>query len=88
MVTTTKTASEAPKKKPASKHGILTHNMTGPDNALVCHVERAGGGKKKLTEFNKFMQTEMAKLKEQDPAMPHKERYVSTRVTLTLWRCL
>ncbi|KAK7686683.1 hypothetical protein QCA50_010283 [Cerrena zonata] len=53
MVTTTKSAAEAPKKKPVKR----------------------GGGKKKLTEFNKFMQTEMAKLKEEDPAMPHKERF-------------
>ncbi|CAL1694405.1 unnamed protein product [Somion occarium] len=53
MVTTTKTASDAPKKTKAKR----------------------GGGKKKLTEFNKFMQTEMARLKEQDPNMAHKERF-------------
>ncbi|KAH9837351.1 uncharacterized protein C8Q71DRAFT_857656 [Rhodofomes roseus] len=35
----------------------------------------SAGGRKKLTEFNKFMQTEVARLKEQDPNMPHKERF-------------
>ncbi|THH33141.1 hypothetical protein EUX98_g1037 [Antrodiella citrinella] len=34
-----------------------------------------GGGKKKLTEFNKFMQTEIARLKEENPDLPHKERF-------------
>lgn len=34
------------------------------------------GGKKKLTEFNKFMQTEIARLKEENPDLPHKERCV------------
>jgi len=55
MVTTTKTASDAPKKAKSS----------------------AGkkGGKKKLTEFNKWMQTEMARLKEEKPDMPHRERF-------------
>ena len=34
----------------------------------------AGGGRKKLSAFNKFMQSEMARLKESDPDMPHQER--------------
>ncbi|TFK41894.1 hypothetical protein BDQ12DRAFT_677341 [Crucibulum laeve] len=33
------------------------------------------GGKKKLTAFNKFMQSEMARLKEEEPDIPHKERF-------------
>jgi len=33
------------------------------------------GGKKKLTPFNKFMQTELARLKEEKPDVPHKERF-------------
>ena len=33
------------------------------------------GGKKKLTPFNKFMQTEMARLKEEEPNVPHSERF-------------
>ncbi|KAI0726146.1 hypothetical protein C8Q72DRAFT_847744 [Fomitopsis betulina] len=37
--------------------------------------KKAAGGRKKLTPFNKFMQTEVARLKEQDPNMPHKERF-------------
>ncbi|CCM03647.1 uncharacterized protein FIBRA_05791 [Fibroporia radiculosa] len=35
----------------------------------------SSGGRKKLTDFNKFMQTEVARLKEQDPDMPHRERF-------------
>jgi len=34
-----------------------------------------GGGRKKLTAFNKFMQTEMARLKEHQPDISHKERF-------------
>ncbi|KAI0828905.1 hypothetical protein BC628DRAFT_1361251 [Trametes gibbosa] len=33
------------------------------------------GGRKKLTDFNKFMQTEVARLKQENPDMPHKERF-------------
>jgi len=36
---------------------------------------KSSGNRKKLTDFNKFMQTEVARLKEQDPDMPHKERF-------------
>ncbi|KAH0837938.1 hypothetical protein J3R83DRAFT_6172 [Lanmaoa asiatica] len=34
-----------------------------------------GGGRKKLSAFNKFMQSEMARLKQSDPDMPHQERF-------------
>ncbi|KAF9245690.1 Sec1-like protein [Melanogaster broomeanus] len=34
-----------------------------------------GGGRKKLSAFNKFMQSEMARLKESEPDMPHQERF-------------
>ncbi|KAF9531872.1 hypothetical protein CPB83DRAFT_891216 [Crepidotus variabilis] len=34
-----------------------------------------GGAKKKLTAFNKFMQTEMARLKETEPDIQHKDRF-------------
>ena len=33
-----------------------------------------GGGRKKLTAYNKFMQTEMARLKEDEPDMTHQAR--------------
>ncbi|KAF9024100.1 hypothetical protein BDZ89DRAFT_1069353 [Hymenopellis radicata] len=33
------------------------------------------GAKKKLTPFNKFMQTEMARLKETEPDITHQERF-------------
>lgn len=29
-----------------------------------------------MTEFNKFMQTEIARLKEENPDMPHRDRFV------------
>ncbi|KZT08567.1 uncharacterized protein LAESUDRAFT_648277, partial [Laetiporus sulphureus 93-53] len=35
----------------------------------------SSGHRKKLTDFNKFMQTEVARLKEENPDMPHKERF-------------
>jgi len=34
----------------------------------------SGGGRKKLTAYNKFMQTEMARLKEDEPDMSHQAR--------------
>ncbi|KIJ66401.1 hypothetical protein HYDPIDRAFT_109424 [Hydnomerulius pinastri MD-312] len=34
-----------------------------------------GGGRKKLSAFNKFMQSEMARLKDSEPDMPHQERF-------------
>ncbi|TEB38637.1 hypothetical protein FA13DRAFT_1724558 [Coprinellus micaceus] len=34
-----------------------------------------GGGKKKLTAFNLFMKTEMARLKEDEPELSHKDRF-------------
>lgn len=36
---------------------------------------RSGTGKKKLSVFNKFMQTEMARLKADQPEMGHRERF-------------
>ncbi|KZT30933.1 hypothetical protein NEOLEDRAFT_1033445, partial [Neolentinus lepideus HHB14362 ss-1] len=44
------------------------------DTALS-RPETSGGGKKKLSAFNKFMQTEMARLKETEPDMPHQDRF-------------
>lgn len=35
-----------------------------------------GGAKKKLSAYNKFMRTEMARLKDSDPDISHKERCV------------
>ncbi|KAI9444915.1 Sec1-like protein [Lactarius indigo] len=34
-----------------------------------------GGGRKKLSAYNKFMQTEMARLKEDEPDMAHQDRF-------------
>ncbi|KAI3622481.1 yabby like transcription factor [Moniliophthora roreri] len=36
-----------------------------------------GGSKKKLTPFNKFMRSEMARLKEDEPEMSHQDRLVA-----------
>ncbi|KAH6916680.1 hypothetical protein BKA70DRAFT_1250262 [Coprinopsis sp. MPI-PUGE-AT-0042] len=38
-------------------------------------TKSGGGGKKKLTAFNLFMKTEMARLKEDEPELSHKERF-------------
>jgi vacuolar protein sorting-associated protein 33A len=35
-----------------------------------------GGGRKKLSAFNRFMKSEMYKLKETEPNMSHQERFV------------
>ncbi|KAH9932006.1 uncharacterized protein BXZ73DRAFT_101386 [Epithele typhae] len=59
MVVTTKSASDS-SKKTATK----AKKKTG-----------GAGNRKKLTEFNKFMQTEVARLKEENPDMPHRERF-------------
>ncbi|EIM83621.1 uncharacterized protein STEHIDRAFT_63183, partial [Stereum hirsutum FP-91666 SS1] len=34
-----------------------------------------GGGRKKLSPYNKFMQTEMARLKETEPDIQHRDRF-------------
>ncbi|KAF5384922.1 hypothetical protein D9615_001127 [Tricholomella constricta] len=38
-------------------------------------AKSGSGGRKKLTAFNKFMQTEMARLKEDEPDISHQERF-------------
>ncbi|KAG5643135.1 hypothetical protein DXG03_001525 [Asterophora parasitica] len=38
-------------------------------------TKSGAGGKKKLTAFNKFMQAEMARLKEDEPDISHQERF-------------
>jgi hypothetical protein len=42
-----------------------------------------GGGKKKLSAFNKFMQTELARLKEMEPNVAHKDRSMMSMLSLT-----
>lgn len=73
----TKTAqSDATKKVP--KSACLFCLIRVVDLIRCCAEKGSAGGRKKLTPFNKFMQTEVARLKEQDPNMPHKERSVAT----------
>ncbi|KZP25328.1 hypothetical protein FIBSPDRAFT_855855 [Athelia psychrophila] len=36
---------------------------------------KSGGSGKKLSAYNKFMKTELARLKESEPDMPHTERF-------------
>ncbi|KAK7465554.1 hypothetical protein VKT23_005529 [Stygiomarasmius scandens] len=56
-------------------------SMAGTKSAAVKEKpakksKSTGGGKrKKLTPFNKFMQSEMARLKEEEPDMPHQDRF-------------
>ncbi|KAG6332334.1 hypothetical protein ID866_6752 [Astraeus odoratus] len=43
----------------------------------------SGGGKKKISAFNKFMQNEMARLKDAEPDMPHQDRF---KLAATNWK--
>ncbi|KAI8353087.1 hypothetical protein B0O80DRAFT_387380 [Mortierella sp. GBAus27b] len=44
-------------------------------------VKKSGGGTKKLSPYNKFMKTELAKIKAEKPELNHKEAFkeVATR---------
>ncbi|KAL9716382.1 hypothetical protein Ac2012v2_000829 [Leucoagaricus gongylophorus] len=42
-----------------------------------------GASKKKLTSFNKFMQAEMQRLKEEEPELPHRQRF---KLATTNWK--
>ncbi|KAI5989065.1 hypothetical protein EDD15DRAFT_2370928 [Pisolithus albus] len=46
-------------------------------------TKSSGGGVKKLSAFNKFMQSEMARLKETEPNMPHQQRF---KLAATNWK--
>jgi hypothetical protein len=37
----------------------------------------SGGGKKKMSAYNKYMATEMARLREEEPQVAGKDRFVS-----------
>ncbi|KAI0720111.1 hypothetical protein C8T65DRAFT_634855 [Cerioporus squamosus] len=59
---------------------VTTNKQTGADatkkaKAPAKRKTSNAGGRKKLTEFNKFMQTEVARLKQENPDMPHKDRF-------------
>ncbi|KAM5532260.1 hypothetical protein V8D89_014099 [Ganoderma adspersum] len=59
---------------------VTTGKQTSGDAAKKTAVKgrrktSSAGGRKKLTEFNKFMQTEVARLKQENPDMPHKDRF-------------
>ncbi|EPT03436.1 hypothetical protein FOMPIDRAFT_1022407 [Fomitopsis schrenkii] len=54
---------------------MVTKTAQSDATKKVPKKKGSAGGRKKLTPFNKFMQTEVARLKEQDPNMPHKERF-------------
>ncbi|KAI0756293.1 hypothetical protein C8Q80DRAFT_1115857 [Daedaleopsis nitida] len=58
---------------------VTTKAQTGSDatkkTKSVPKKKGSAGGRKKLTEFNKFMQTEVARLKQENPDLPHKERF-------------
>ncbi|PIL31392.1 transcription factor [Ganoderma sinense ZZ0214-1] len=73
MVVTTgkQTAGDAAKKTSAKGRRVLIV----PGGAPRTGKTSSAGGRKKLTEFNKFMQTEVARLKQENPDMPHKDRF-------------
>ncbi|KAI0778774.1 hypothetical protein BD413DRAFT_117396 [Trametes elegans] len=59
---------------------VTTGKQSAADASKKTSKARPGksssaGGRKKLTDFNKFMQTEVARLKQENPDMPHKDRF-------------
>ncbi|KAF8910066.1 Sec1-like protein [Gymnopilus junonius] len=66
-------------------HDIFTDLSMINCIGLKAHSKSAGSGgaKKKLSAFNKFMQSEMARLKEVEPDMEHKERF---KLATTNWK--
>ncbi|KDR85657.1 hypothetical protein GALMADRAFT_234655 [Galerina marginata CBS 339.88] len=58
--------------KPAAEKPVKKTKSTG-----------GGGAKKKLSAFNKFMQSEMARLKDDEPDMQHKDRF---KLATTNWK--
>ncbi|KAI0800665.1 hypothetical protein C8Q74DRAFT_1237988 [Fomes fomentarius] len=58
---------------------VTTKTQTGGDATKKAKTTKrktsSAGGRKKLTDFNKFMQTEVARLKQENPDLPHKERF-------------
>ncbi|KAL1718406.1 hypothetical protein EV715DRAFT_291235 [Schizophyllum commune] len=48
---------------------------TASSDAKPAKKTRSGGGKKKLSEFNKFMKQELSRLKEAEPDITHQERF-------------
>jgi hypothetical protein len=66
-----KAASEKPERK--SAWSFMTR-MDRPWLTYAVARSSGGGGRKKLTAYNKFMQTEMARLKEDEPDITHQAR--------------
>jgi hypothetical protein len=66
---------KASSEKPERKSALFVPDER-IDSQLTCPTARSsgGGGRKKLTAYNKFMQTEMARLKEDEPDMAHQAR--------------
>ncbi|KAJ3789978.1 hypothetical protein GGU10DRAFT_371653 [Lentinula aff. detonsa] len=79
--TSTSGASEKPAKK-SKQHVSLDHDLRLIAGSPA-KSRGGGGGKKKLTAFNKFMQTEMARLKEEEPDITHQERF---KVATANWK--
>jgi hypothetical protein len=52
----------------ASRHALGIHAF---------RIAKSGGGGKRLSPYNKFMKTELARLKETEPNMAHMDRYES-----------
>ena len=86
VVTTKQTGADANKKatKAKSAYGHVSAYSVrfsdGPTPVVYTGKTSNAGGRKKLTEFNKFMQTEVARLKQENPDMPHKDRCGTTWV--------
>ncbi|KAG5715721.1 hypothetical protein E4T56_gene159 [Termitomyces sp. T112] len=60
-----------------------TTTKAAAEKPLKKNKSSAGVGRKKLTVFNKFMQTEMARLRDEQPDISHQERF---KVATANWK--
>jgi len=66
---------EGSKRKAGEEGCVVVPDMNGRSWLRYAAARSSGGGgRKKLTAYNKFMQTEMARLKEHEPDMSHQAR--------------
>jgi hypothetical protein len=70
---------KAPRKSECSSLSDFTSAVVFISPSLA----KSGGiGKKKVSAYNKFMQTELARLKESEPNTPHLERLITNQTII------
>jgi hypothetical protein len=68
-------APKASTDKPAKKGTSPFPNSRQAMGIHAFRTAKSGGGGKKLSAYNRFMKTELARLREKEPNMAHSERY-------------